>query len=790
MEGRCTFSNRVAAEMLGYTEAELLGQNMHSLAHHSRPDGSPYPVEDCPIYRAFKSGQGCRVSDDMFLRRDGTPFPVEYSSFPILDGDAIMGAVVTVLDISERRRSEESLRASEERYRVLFDACPAGYIKLNSCGQVEAWNPAAEAIFGWSAAEATAFSSLAFLVPETLWDDVERLANKGEKADVSQGEAGRAGDVSVLDWRHQDADSPGSGDVSDLCRDALLVRLLSNLLTHRKPVASVNENVTKDGRTITCEWLNIPIHDAMGNATGFLSVVQDVTERSRAEMALRESELRFRELVENMNEVFWIAGPDFHEVVHVSPAYEAVWGRTCESLYSMPHSWSDAIHPDDRDRVLALLAEQASRRTDTEYRIVRPDGSVRWIHDRSAPIRNEAGDFYRVAGIAEDITERKMMQEQVKRQFQRITAQRAIDMAITGSMDLRLTLGLLLDQVREHLEVDAAHIMLLNRSSLELEHFAMRGFRSRSIASSRVRLGAGLAGRAALAQQVIQIENLRAEDTAFLRADLIAGEMFVSYMAVPLMAKGQVYGVLEIFHKTMLDPTAEWREFLDALCSQAAIAIENARMFGDLQRSNTELMLAYDETIEGWAKALDLRDQETEGHTRRVTDMAIRVARALGVAEKDVVHIRRGALLHDIGKLGVRDAILLKPGKLDAEEWEAMKMHTTYAEEWLSSIAFLRPALEIPVYHHEKWDGSGYPRGLRGEAIPLAARIFAVVDVWDALRSERPYKPAWSFTAALSHIRDQAGKHFDPKAVTALEQVLLDLQVAKGDSFPQVCDAT
>jgi putative nucleotidyltransferase with HDIG domain len=183
-------------------------------------------------------------------------------------------------------------------------------------------------------------------------------------------------------------------------------------------------------------------------------------------------------------------------------------------------------------------------------------------------------------------------------------------------------------------------------------------------------------------------------------------------------------------------------------------------------------MLGYDETIEGWAKALELRDHETQGHSRRVTDLAIRVARTMGVADEDLLHIRRGALLHDIGKLGVPDAILLKPGKLDADEWTTMKLHTTYAGEWLSPIAFLRPALDIPVYNHEKWDGTGYPRGLRAETIPLAARIFAVVDVWDALRSDRPYKSAWPAAEALDHIRSESGKHFDPKAVAALERVL------------------
>ncbi|KPL91850.1 phosphohydrolase [Levilinea saccharolytica] len=209
----------------------------------------------------------------------------------------------------------------------------------------------------------------------------------------------------------------------------------------------------------------------------------------------------------------------------------------------------------------------------------------------------------------------------------------------------------------------------------------------------------------------------------------------------------------------------EWLEFLITIAGQLSIAVENAILFSDLQQSNRELAEAYDATIEGWSRALDLRDKETEGHTRRVTEMTLRLAEAMGVSGEERVYYRRGALLHDIGKMGIPDSILLKPGSLTTEEWAIMRRHPSYAQAMLSPIPYLWQSLDIPYSHHERWDGSGYPRGLKGELIPLAARIFAVVDVWDALTSNRPYRPAWGEEEALAYIRDQAGKHFDPAVV-------------------------
>jgi putative nucleotidyltransferase with HDIG domain len=234
---------------------------------------------------------------------------------------------------------------------------------------------------------------------------------------------------------------------------------------------------------------------------------------------------------------------------------------------------------------------------------------------------------------------------------------------------------------------------------------------------------------------------------------------------VPLISKGEVKGVLEIFNRTRLKPDREWLDFLETLGGQTAIAIENSILFQDLQRSNFELALAYDATIEGWSRALDLRDRETEGHTQRVTDLTLKLARKMGMSDERLILIRRGALLHDIGKMGIPDYILLKPEELTEAEQQIMRQHPQLAYDMLEPIAYLRDALNIPYCHHEKWDGTGYPRGMTGTQIPLEARLFTIVDVWDAITADRPYRKGWPKKKALKYIREESGKHFDPKMV-------------------------
>lgn len=355
---------------------------------------------------------------------------------------------------------------------------------------------------------------------------------------------------------------------------------------------------------------------------------------------------------------------------------------------------------------------------------------------------------------------------QARNRMSRLQALHEIDLAITSTLDLRVTLAILLNAVTSHLRVDAAAVLLLGRHTHTLDHAAGHGFLTDAYRRARIRLGEGPAGRAALERSTVVVPRL-SEEEGLAGSPLVTAERFVAEVAVPLIAKGQVKGVLELFHRDPFEHDREWLLFLEGLAAQAAVAVDGAALFEELQHSRADLAMAYDATLEGWVRGLDLRDKETEGHTQRVAEMTVRLAAVLGVPEADLVHVHRGALLHDIGKIGVPDAILHKPGPLTDEEWVVMRRHPVYAHEMLSRIAFLRPALDIPYSHHEKWDGTGYPQGLRGEQIPLAARIFAVADVWDALLSDRPYRRAWDGEKVLEHIREQAGRHFDPRVVEA-----------------------
>ncbi len=364
-------------------------------------------------------------------------------------------------------------------------------------------------------------------------------------------------------------------------------------------------------------------------------------------------------------------------------------------------------------------------------------------------------------------------------QFNRLNALRTIDQAIAGSIDIHIVLNVILDQIGAVLQSDAMDVLLLNPHSHQLEFAAERGFHTNFLQHTQLSLGEGYAGRAALERRIIHIPNLQLEKNSLKRAPMLSEEGVIAYYGSPLFAKGQVKGVLEIFYREPLNPDQDWLDFLESLSGQAAIAIDNATLFSELQQSTAELIVAYDRTLEGWSNALDLRDQETEGHTLRVTELTLQLARALGVSEEQLVHIRRGALLHDIGKMGIPDSILLKPGALTEEEWVIMRKHPVYAYELLSPIAYLRPALDIPYCHHEKWDGSGYPRGLKKDQIPFTARIFAIIDVWDAVRSDRPYRPAWPEEKAIDYLRNQSGKHFDPKILDIFLGMLPGIQISE-----------
>ncbi len=370
-----------------------------------------------------------------------------------------------------------------------------------------------------------------------------------------------------------------------------------------------------------------------------------------------------------------------------------------------------------------------------------------------------------------DITVRKKGEDQIQRQLDRLASLRAIDMAIASSLDLKLTLNIVIEQVMKQLDVDAADILLITPQTQVLEFVAGNGFRTSALQQTHLRLGESNAGQAAYERRVISIPDLRSHKTDFLRSLYFAHEDFVTYYAAPLITRGQVKGVLEVFFRSSNTPDSEWLDYFETFAGQAAIAIDNVTLFNDLQRSNDELTIAYNFMIQGWSRALDLRDHKTEGNSRRVTEITVKLARMMGLGEHEIGSLSRGALLHDVGEIGIPDSILFKKGPLTATEWEVMRQHPKYAYDLLYPVPYLHTALDIPYCHHERWDGSGYPRGLRGEEIPLAARIFAIADVFDALTCDRPYRASWSKSKAIEYIYTKTGILFDPQVVKIFQNL-------------------
>ncbi len=685
---------------------------------------------DCQLEMAFKDGKVHRA-----LREIGTGGGMKYleiTASPLKgpDGRATAGIEV-VRDRTTRRKFEMAFHKTAETLKSLVDASPLAIMTLTLDGVITSWNPAAERIFGWKEAEAVGLVNP--IVPEDKREEFEKHLG--------------------------------------MIRDG---KTITGLKVKRRK---------KDGCHVDLSLAVSPVRDEKGVITAMLSLLENITDRVRMEDQVFQSMHDWEDTFNQMTEMITIHDRDFN-IIRANKAAVRILGLPDPALLEKDRGGAavkchEYYHgrpcpPDEcpSRETLRTLRHAASELYEPHLNM--------FLEVSTAPRFDASGQFAGVIHVAKDITERKRTEEKIKNQLERINALRKIDSAIAGNLDLQTILELFIDEILSKLKVDAADILLLNPRMMVLEHAASKGFLTEGIRHVKLKAGDSCAGQIVLQRKNFifpdifeaNCEYLTGREHNFPQTFLVSREGFKAYFGVPLIAKGQIRGVLEIFHRSPLAPDEEWLEFLDSLAKQGAIAIDNSLVFEALQKSHNELMMAYDTTIEGWSRALDYRDSETEGHSQRVTVMTLKIAEAFGIKDEELAHIRRGALLHDIGKLGVPDRILLKPGPLTAEEWAVMKRHPEIAFDLLSPIPYLEPALSIPYYHHEKWDGTGYPVGLKGRKIPLPARIFAVVDVWDALSSDRPYRKAWPEDLVIGHLRSLAGQHFDPEIVDVFLKML------------------
>jgi PAS domain S-box-containing protein/putative nucleotidyltransferase with HDIG domain len=678
--------------------------------------------------------------------------------------DTIITAASTLGAALQRAQSELTLRDSEEKFRSIIEQSSDGILLTDEAGTVIKCNPAMERISGSISGD---------LIGRPIWEVIS----------------------------HSIPDFVPAADTDNNLKTEINGLLHSGKADWAGRV-SEREYKNPDGSLRLIQHLIFPIR--IGRGYMACSFMRDVTEQKQRERereaivkvssALRTISTREAMLPVILEQACALLNGQGASIELVDPVSGDL---VIELGYRNLAGFTGVRIPKDEDgiswQVISSGQTYINQDVMTDARKIRPDLVIQkavavvpliaqektigclWVNRETEFLYSEINILAAIGDMAANAIQRETLHEQTVQGMERLAALHAIDIMINTSLDLNLTLNLVLQQVTVQLGVDAVDVLLPDPETGWLNYAAGRGFFVENIIHTTVNPDSGFAGRAARERHLVHVDDLRVYKLQDEQFDNLVVEKFVSYYGVPLISKGAVKGVLEIFQRSMLRPDPDWLEFLEALAAQAAIAIDNAQLFTGMQRTNAELAQAYDATIEGWSRALDLRDEETEYHTKRVTDLTLGLARAVGIGEDELVQIRRGALLHDIGKMGIPDRILLKPGQLTPEEWMVMRNHPVYAYELISPIRFLRPALDIPFCHHEKWDGSGYPRGLSGEEIPLAARIFAVIDVWDALLSDRPYRLAWEKERVLEHIIEQSGKHFDPRIVDVFLKFVKEL---------------
>jgi PAS domain S-box-containing protein len=681
------------------------------------------------------------------LRQDGSRFFV-HSQLCMLQWEGSPASLGFFTDITPLVQSERLFKEREQRYHTLFEQSP-----------ISLWEEDFSAIVDW--------------VQIKRQEGVENL--RAYLQEHPQELLQCVSSVRVLDVNQATLQLYHATSKDVLLEGILAVSPGEGLAYHLESILAVASgcsffeeevvNFTLDGDRldVLLRWNAFPGHEA--DFKQVIVSMQDITGLKRAISDLTRSQGRLKEAQAIARMGDW----------EYDPASGAVnWSEQVFHLYRRDPDLGEPDFnellayylPDDRLRLEFAhhKALESGESAELDLRVPHAGGQNVIHHSVIMPVTDPAGKVLHLRGTVQDITERVQVEESLRQQNRRLSALRKIDKAIAASMDLRVTLNVLLDQVLIELQVDAASIRLLNSLTHDLDALASQGFRLQNPGPIHLFNDQCAPVRAVLERQP-QHFSPRHQAASGTFAMILDQEGFGDYYATPLISKGKVLGVLEIYHRSELERAPDWHDYLELLSGEAAIAIENARLFEKLQRSNVDLMRDYDTTIETMVKAIELRKPGYLGHSQRLVDMTLRLAHQIGINDEQMVAIRRGALLHDIGMLAVPDAVLFKPGMLQDSEWDLIRQHPQVALNLLSPVHYLREAIDIPYCHHERWDGSGYPHGLKGEQIPLVARIFAVIDVWDSLLTKRPFRDAWRAERVLEYLRQQSGIQFDPQVV-------------------------
>ena len=452
----------------------------------------------------------------------------------------------------------------------------------------------------------------------------------------------------------------------------------------------------------------------------------------------------------------------FEEILSLKS--EDIIGKNCSEVFASPDlaNWIENTASKTLDREIENFYEADLETSSTTLHI-------RWALSNLTSWRGEH-DYFVLTGV--DITQLVESERSATHRLANIRALHEIDMAVSYHLELDKMLDVFLERLISRLGVDGADVFLIDEERSVLRFAHGKGIVTGEMDFRELPMEGTIPSSVASSGKPYSGPLDTSSNPECPRLKNLIDMKVKDYHAVPLETRGKILGVLETFDMMQIHRDSEWNDFLQMLAAQASLAIDVALMIDNLKDSNRKIAEAYDQTLEVLVGTLEMRDMNTKKHSRRVADLTVWLAEKMGASEEEIENMYRGALLHDIGKISIPDSVLLKEGPLSEDEWKVMKTHPTTAYEVLSQVEYLRPSLDIPYCHHERWDGSGYPRGLKGEEIPLAARIFAVVDVYDALTSDRPYRKAWSKEKTVEYLLENSGKLFDPAVIEKFLEIL------------------
>jgi PAS domain S-box-containing protein len=705
------------SDLLGFTPDEVVEMGLDGVWARFHPDdaatlGAPLAdsVDGLNPRQAFSIEYRWRVKDsDYRWFSDDRSF--------LRDSEGNVEAVVgTVRDITQRRAAEEALRESEERFRSLSASAPIGIFSLDVDGRFT---------YGNNQLLQTFDLELEGLLGR-FWSF--NIHPDDRKAAVEEGMR-RLAKAETYTFEYRVVRKNG---------DSRWVRTVSNAL------------LNKDG-----------------NITSHVGAAEDITERKRAEDALRESEERFRTLSASAPVGIFLMNHK-NQIVYMNDRLKAINGTTREGGPS--EELALAVHPDDRDDLFKNWASSSLNGGEftAEFRMLTPAKETRWLRMHISRLASgDGGEGGGVVGTVEDITPQKTAEEQMQHRIDIESAVAQTSSLLTGSEDLAATLNLSMRMLGMGFGADLAHVFTLaDRTRMRCigEWHSPESADAKSVHDFEV-FGFPWSSRLLLKGAPIIVHDLAEMPLEAAPEKAVWQSIGVqSIVIVPLMSDGRITGNITL---NTVHEKCTWREEDVRLLGMAADSISS---FMERQRAGEEKHRAYESILFLLATAAEARDPYTEHHLQRVRGYAETIALELGLSPEEASEVGLFALLHDLGKIRVPDSILIKPGPLSEEEWQIMRKHTIWGEEMLPDDPWFKTAREITRWHHESWNGTGYPDGLHGDMIPIHTAIVSVADGFDAMTSRRPYKAPWPPTRAIREIIKEKGKRYSPAVVDAFRR--------------------